>query len=119
MSRALRVRVFHLPVKVQLDYVYQVDLDTKVLIDRSSINAHLDKPTILNLPVSYRTVFARKYLGLLEGRIVYYEPIPTVTKHICRICVPISSHHTIFNMIHVAPVTGHMGEYKTLYQIRL
>ena len=119
MSRALRVQVFHLPVKDQLDYVYQVDPDTKVLIDRSSINAHLDKPTILNLPVSYRTVFARKYLGLLEGRIVYYEPIPTVTKHICRIFVPISFHHTIFNMIHAAPVTGHMGEYKTLYQIRL
>ena len=38
-----------------------LDLDTKVLIDRVSINALLDEPTILKLLVAYNL------LGLLEG----------------------------------------------------
>ena len=119
MSRALRVQVFHLPVKDQLDYVYQVDPDTKVLLDCLSINAPLDEPTILQLPTPYRSAITRKFLGLLEGRLLCYKPIPTVTKNMCRIIVPTSLRHTTFNLMHSTPVAGHMGEYKILCRIRL
>ena len=90
-----------------------------MLICRLSINALLDEPTILKLPVVYRTVIDRSLLGLLEGRLVYYELFPTVTKYIYRIIVSTSLRHTIFNLIHATPVAGYIGEYKILYQIRL
>ena len=104
-----------LPVKDQWDCAYQADPDTKVLIYRLSINASLDEPTILKLPVAYRTAIAHNLLGLFEGKLVYYKPIPTITKHVCRIIIPTLLRHTIFNLIYKTPITGYMGEYKTLH----
>ena len=68
-----------------------------MLIERLSIKSPLDERTILKLPVACRTPITRGLLGLVEDRLVYYELIPTVTKHICRIIVPTSLRHTIFN----------------------
>ena len=90
-----------------------------MLVERLSINAPLDDPTILKFSEAYRTTITRNLLGLLESSIVYYEPILTVTKHICRIIIPTSLRLTIFNLMHATPIFGHMGEYKTLYRIRL
>ena len=69
-----------------------------MFIDRLSINVPLHEPTILKLLLAYRSAIVRNLLGLLEGRLVYYEPIPIVTKHICRIIVPASFCHIIFNL---------------------
>ena len=90
-----------------------------MLLDCLSINALLDEPTILQLPTPYRSTITRKFLGLLEGRLLCYKPIPTVTKNMCRIIVPTSLRHTTFNLMHSTPVAGHMGEYKILCRIRL
>ena len=89
------------------------------MIERLSINAPLDEPTTLKISVAYRNDIARNPLSLLEGRLVYYEPIPAVTTYMCRIIVLISLRRVIFNLMHATPITGHMGEYKTLYRIRL
>ena len=86
-------------------------------IDRLSIYAPLDEPTILELPTSYRTAIDRNLLGLLKGRLIYYESIPTITKHICRIIVPTSLCYVIFSLIHTTHFSGHMREYKTVYRI--
>ena len=37
----------------------------------------------------------------------------------CRIVVPTSLRRIIFNLMHATPVTGHIGEYKTLYHVKL
>ena len=89
------------------------------MIEPLSINAPLDEPTTLEISVAYRTDIARNLLSLLEGRLVYYEPIPAVTIYICRIIVLISLRHVIFNLMHATPIAGYMGEYKILYWIRL
>ena len=85
--------MFHPPD--QWDCAYQTDPDTKMLIERLSIKSPLDERTILKLPVACRTPITRGLLGLVEDRLVYYELIPTVTKHICRIIVPTSLCPTI------------------------
>ena len=90
-----------------------------MLLDRLSVSAPLDKPIILHLLVAYRSVIARNPLGILEGRLVYYEPITTIINHICHIVVPTSLRRIIFNLMYAAPVAGNMGEYKTIYHIRL
>ena len=98
---------------------YNDDLHTKVLIDCLYISTPLDKEKNLHLPAAYRTDIARNLLGLLEGRLVYYEPIATTTNHICRIVVPTSLRRIIFNRMHATTIAGHMGEYKTLYRVRI
>ena len=108
------VRIFFilqpLTIKYQWGCAYQADLDTKVLIGRLYVDPPLDDPTILNFPAAYRTDIARKISGLLEGRFLYYEPIPTVTKYICRIVIPTSLYHTIFNLMHATHIAGSMGK---------
>ena len=91
----------------------------KTFIDHFSINASFDQSTILTLPKAYRTSLSLNQLELLEGRLVYYEHIFFVNKHICRIVVPFPFHHKMFNLTHATPVAGNMGEYKYLYRIRL
>ena len=90
-----------------------------MLLDRLSISTPLDKPTILHLPEAYGTAIARNLLGIIEGSLVYYENIDTITNHICRIVVPIPLHRIIFNLMHTTPIAGYMGEYKALYRIKL
>ena len=50
-----------------------------MLLDRLSVSTPLDKPTILHLSTDYRTVITRNFLGILEGRLVHYEKVATVT----------------------------------------
>ena len=90
-----------------------------MLIHRLSISTPLDKPTILHLPAVCRTAIARNLLGILEGRLVYYAKVVTVTNHICRIVVPISLRRIIFNLMYATPISGNMREYKTLNRIKL
>ena len=85
-----------------------------MLLDRLSISTPLDKPTILHLPTAYRTAIVRDFLGILEGRLVYYEKVATVTNNIYRIVLPISLRRIIFNLMYATPINGHMGEYTTL-----
>ena len=79
----------------------------------------LNEPTILQLLVAYRSAIARNVFELLEGRLVYYDPVPTVTNHTCRIVVPLSFCRTIFTLMHATHVARYIGEYKTLHRIKL
>ena len=108
-----------MPAKHNWDETYQNDSEKKLFLDHLSINASLDQSTIRTLPAVYRTAIARNQIGLLSGQLVYYEQITFANKHICRIVVPLSLRRKIFVLIHASPVAGHMGEYKTLYRIRL
>ena len=49
----------------------------------------------------------------------FYESVPTTVNQMYRIVVPMSRRHIIFFLLHASPDTGHIGEYKTLYRIRL
>ena len=102
-----------------INHSFTLHPHTKVLPDRLSTSTPLDKPTILHLPAADRTAIARNLLSILEDRLVYYEQIDTITNHICRIVVPISLRRIIFNIIHATSIAGRMGEYKTLYRIKL
>ena len=49
----------------------------------------------------------------------FFEQVVTTANQICRIIVPISLRRIIFSLLHASPAAKHMGEYKTLYRIRL
>ena len=99
-----------MPAITRWKQAYHDDPDTRVLIDCLSINYPLDQPTILRLPAAYRSVITRNLLGLLWDRLVYYDPVPTISNHICRIVVPLFLRRTIFTLMHVTPVAGDMGK---------
>ena len=90
-----------------------------MLIVRLSINSPLEEPIILQLPATYRTTIARNLIGLLEYRLVYYEPVPKVTNHTCCIIVPLSPRRKTVTLIYTTPVDRYMREYKTMYRIKL
>ena len=91
----------------------------KLFLDHLSNNAPLDQSTIRTLLAAYRTAIAWNQIGLLSGRLVYYEQIYFAHKHICRIVVPLLLRRKKIVLMHASPVAGHIGEYNTLYRIRL
>ena len=70
-----------------------------------------EKTTLSSLPAQFRSAIANNNLGLVEGRLVFYETVITTANKICR--------HTIFSILHASPTDGRMGEYKPLYRIKL
>ena len=108
-----------LPAKHTWHTAYQQDSDTKFFIDHCTLNAPLDQSTILNFQAAYRIARSRSQLGLLEGRLVYYEQLSFAIKHISRIVVPLLLRHKIFNRMHATPIDGYIYDYKTLYRMRL
>ena len=103
-----------MPAITRLKQAYHDDPDTRVLIDRLSINFPLDQHTILQFPAVCRSAIVRNLLWLLEGRLVYYNPVPTVSNHICRIVVPLSLLGTIFTLMHAKPIAGYIGDFSGL-----
>ena len=78
-------------------------------MNRFFINDLIYKFTILKHPVAYCTVITCNLLGLLEGRLVYYETILTVAKHLFRIIISTSPRRIFFNLTHATPISEHMG----------
>ena len=58
----------------------------------------------------HRIDVSNNALGIVEGRIVSFEKVPTTTNQICRIVVPISLRRVIFSLLHASPAARHMGE---------
>ena len=58
-------------------------------------------------------------LCIINDRLVYIEPVSVASNHLCRIVVPLSLRRVIFDALYASPAAGHMGEYKTLYRIKL
>ena len=83
-----------------------------------------DKPNwsaeqLNNIEVEYRTFLKDRFIGVLHDKLVYYKPIFRDSRHIALIIVPTLLRRKIFNHYHAGPSGGHMGEYKTLYRIRM
>ena len=78
-----------LPARHNWDEAYQQDAKTKTFLDHLSINTPLDQSTIRSLPIAYRTDIAQNQIGLLSGRLVYYNQISFAHKYICPIIVPL------------------------------
>ena len=78
-----------------------------------------EKSTLSSLPVQFRSAIDNHNLGIVEGRLVFYETVIITVNKICRIVVPVSLRHTKNSLLHASPTTGHRGEYKTLYRIKL
>ena len=98
---------------------YTTDKDTSAIMQHLLYHQPFEKTTLSSLPAQFRSAIANNNLGLVEGRLVFYETVITTANKICRIVVPVSLRHTKNSLLHASPTTGHRGEYKTLYRIKL
>ena len=77
------------------------------------------KLDIAQLTVTYRRTISQNLLCIINDKLVYLEPVNVSSNHLCRIVVPLSLRRVTFDAMHTSPAAGHMGEYKTLYCIKL
>ena len=86
---------------------YASDKETSLLFHHFLHKQSFAKNALSSIPAQYRRAVATNSLGMVEGRLIFFEK------------VLISLRRVIFSLLHVSPAAGHMGEYKTLYRIRL
>ena len=58
--------------------------------------------------MAYRTAIFQNQIGLLYGRLVYYEQNSFASKDICRIVVSLSLCHAFFNLMYASPVARYI-----------
>lgn len=56
---------------------------------------------------------------MVNKKLALFKPILANHRHVMLIVVPISLRRKLFSHYHTVPSSGHMGECKTLYRIRL
>ena len=96
---------------------YDADKDTSIIMKHLLYHQPFEKGTLSSLLSQFRSTLANNNLGIVEGRLVFYETVITTANKINRIVVLVSFRYTIFSLLHASPTTGHMGAYKTLYRI--
>ena len=71
------------------------------------------------MAVTYRYAIVHHLLCLINDRLIYLEPVTVSCNYVCLNVVPISLGRIISDAMHASPAADHMGEYKTLYHIKL
>ena len=98
---------------------YHADKDTAIIMKHLLYHQPFEKGTLSSLLSQFRSTLANNNLGIVEGRLVFYEAVRTTTNKTCHIADPVSLRRTIFSLLHTSPTPVVWGMYKTLYRIKL
>ena len=79
----------------------------------------MDKLDIVPLSFTCRRAIVQNLLCIINDRLVYVELVTVSSNHLCRIVIYLSLRRVIFDALHDFPTSSHMGEYKTLYRIKI
>ena len=93
----------------------------------SAIKSYLStKPTLppsknilSTIAPSYHTALLEQRIIILHDKLVLLKPIFKNEKYVALTIVPPSLCQSIFDHFHSGPTGAHMGEYKTLFRIRM
>ena len=85
-----------------------------ILVHRLSLNTLLNDSITLKLLATFCTNTVHSLSELIELNLIYYEPIPTSVKYMCRIVASLSLRHIIFTLKNATLVGEYMSEYKTV-----
>ena len=67
----------------------------------------------------YKQALQQGRILIVDQKLVFFKPIFQQTRYIGLIIVPLALRRKIFSHYHAGPSAGHMGEYKTLFRMRL
>ena len=109
------------PTSIDWKAAYMEDISTKIMLPmlQRNENPTWSEDELASLEVEYRAFLKERHIGILHDKLVYYKPIFRDSRHIALIIVPKLLRRMIFSHYHAGPSGGHMGEYKTLYRIRM
>ena len=98
---------------------YAADNDTAQIMSSILQSEPLSATALQKLNVSYKYGIVHNLFQMLDDKLVYYKKTLTLSSCILRIVVPSSLRRDLFSAYHVSPAGGHMGEYKTLYRLKV
>ena len=110
------------PTSLDWTSAYHKDSNTSVIYSQLSATS---KPVWSNALLNqvkdqeYHTHLKTDSIRMLHGKLIVYRPIFKNLKYIGLIIVPLSLRRVIFSHYHAGPSGAHMGEYKTLFRIRM
>ena len=96
-----------------------LDAETKIILESFQTSSKVSSDNLAHISSTYRQTLANDLIHLIDKKLVSYEQTLTSTKCLCRIVVSSSLRRDIFSALHVSTTAGYMGEYKTLYRIKL
>ena len=109
------------PASLEWEASYRADEDTakiRCMLEKTKPD-DIKEEDIKTVNMSYRDHLRKGRIQNLNGRLVLMKPILMNTKHVALIIVPQELRRKIFSHFHAGPSGGHMGEYKTLFRLRL
>ena len=125
-EQVFTVQCYHMstpPVDQVLDWTtaYQNDNTTRALLSiLEQYKAHeIPSAVISTAPVEFRTMLTKGLVAILNSKLVYFKPILMNERYVTLLIIPESLRKPLFDHYHAGPSAGHMGEYKTLYRMRM
>ena len=125
-EQVFAVQCYHISEKsddrvLNWDTAYQQDPATKELLHILSQHKPHEIPTeiVKSAPSEYRSMLEKGLVAVVNDKLVYFKPILMNMKYVTLMIVPESLKKPLFNHYHAGPSAGHMGEYKTLYRMRM
>ena len=103
------------------DEAYRSDATTQTLLNILSQHKANEIPSevVATAPVEFRTMLEKGLMAIVQDKIVYFKPILMNEKYLTLMVVPENLRKILFDHYHAGPSAGHMGEYKTLYRMRM
>ena len=110
-----------IPESLDWTSAYNDDIDTRFitykLLDSQQV-AWNDKD-LFKINYTYRLPLKDNTIQIVNNKLALFKPILANDRHAMLIIVPISLRRKLFSHYHAGLRGKHMGEYKTLYKIRL
>ena len=109
------------PTTIDWTDAYSADSSTAIMLEQFNRDK---KPTwtdelLQKVKKEYHTFLKQNLIGILHRKLVLYKPIFRHKRYVTLIIVPETLRRKIFSHYHAGPSGGHMGEYKTLFRIRM
>ena len=74
---------------------------------------------VSSVHMGYHLPLRKILMHILGGKLVLSKPVDMNSKYITLLVVPLLLRRKLFSHYHAGPSGGHMGEYKTLFRLRL
>lgn len=100
---------------------YKEDPNTDFIMTKLSNPEHVawDEGNLTKVNSAYKLPLKDGRIQIVNKKYVLFKSILANQRHIMLIIVPVALRRKMFSHYHAGPSGGHMGEYKTLYRIRL
>ena len=109
------------PTTMDRTAAYNKDPSTRAMLNTVSQRKHTpwSAQLLSTINSEYRTPLTNGSIQLIHNKLILLKPIFKDVKYVGLIIVPEDLRRVIFSHYHAGPSGGRMGEFKTLFRIRM